>query len=273
MEFASLNGTDFYYEVAGSGSPLVLIHAGICDSRMWDEQFAHFAESHRVFRYDMRGYGQTDPVDVPYAHHEDLRALLDHWEIEQAHLVGCSMGGSTALDFALAYPDRVRSLTVVCAEPGGYEDVDEQGEPIEEEIPDQWDQIVEAFRLGAYESVAEWEVRFWVVGPDRTPDQVDPAVRRKVYEMNVIALRNEAQELGENQPLDPPAAERLGELTCPTQIIIGALDQSVMRRAADLMANTIAGAQKVVIPETAHLPSMEQPLQFNQILSTFLAGL
>ena len=273
MEFASLNGTDFYYEGAGSGSPLVLIHAGICDSRMWDEQFAHFAESHRVFRYDMRGYGQTEPVDVPYAHHEDLRALLDHWEIEQAHLVGCSMGGSTALDFALAYPDRVRSLTIVCAEPGGYEDVDEQGEPIEEEIPEQWDQIVEAFRLGAYESVAEWEVRFWVVGPERTPDQVDPAVRHKVYEMNVIALRNEAQELGENQPLDPPAAERLGELTCPTQIIIGALDQPVMRRAADLMANTIAGAQKVVIPETAHLPSMEQPLQFNQILSTFLAGL
>ncbi|MCB0109461.1 MAG: alpha/beta hydrolase [Caldilineaceae bacterium] len=273
MEFASLNGTDFYYEGAGSGSPLVLIHAGICDSRMWDEQFAHFAESHRVFRYDMRGYGQTEPVDVPYAHHEDLRALLDHWEIEQAHLVGCSMGGSTALDFALAYPDRVRSLTIVCAEPGGYEDVDEQGEPIEEEIPEQWDQIVEAFRLGAYESVAEWEVRFWVVGPERTPDQVDPAVRHKVYEMNVIALRNEAQELGENQPLDPPAAERLGELTCPTQIIIGALDQPVMRRAADLMANTIAGAQKVVIPETAHLPSMEQPRQFNQILSTFLAGL
>jgi len=269
-DFATLNGTDFYYELAGSGSPLVLIHAGICDSRMWDAQFDTFAEAYRVLRYDMRGYGQTDPVDGPYAHYEDLRTLLDHLQLDKVHLVGCSMGGSTALDFAVAYPERVRSLTIVCSEPGGFEDLDENGEPIEEEAPEHWDQIVEAFRLGAYESVAEWEVHYWVDGPDRTADQVDPVVRRQVYEMNVIALRNEAMELGENQPLDPPAAERLDAVTCPTQILIGALDQLVMRRAAEFMANNIRGAQKIVIPESAHLPSMEQPARFNQIMLDFL---
>lgn len=271
-DFVTLNGADFYYEIAGSGSPLVLIHAGICDSRMWDAQVAPLAEHYQVIRYDMRGYGQTEPVDLPYAHFEDLHALLDHLGLEQVHLVGASQGGSTALDFAIAYPERVRSLTIVCSEPGGYEDLDETGEPIEEEIPENWDQIVEAFRLGAYESVAEWEVRFWVDGPERTPEQVDPAVRRRVYEMNVIALRNEAKELGELQPLDPPAAERLSTLQCPTQIIIGALDQPVMQRAAEFMAANIINAKKAVIPNTAHLPNMEQPAQFNQLVLDFLAA-
>jgi len=270
-DFVTLNGTDVYYESAGSGSPLVLIHAGICDSRMWDAQVAALAAHYQVIRYDMRGYGQTDPADLRYAHYEDLRALLDHLEIEQAHLVGASLGGSTALDFAVTNPQRVLSLTIVCSEPSGYEDLDEAGEPIEEEIPENWDQIVEAFQLGAYESVAEWEVRFWVDGPERTADQVDAAVRRDVYEMNLIALRNEAQELGEQQPLDPPAVDRLSEIALPTQIIIGALDQAVMQRAAKLMAAHIPNAQKVVIANTAHLPSMEEPAQFNQIILDFLA--
>jgi pimeloyl-ACP methyl ester carboxylesterase len=270
--FIELNGAEFYYETAGAGPALVLIHAGICDSRMWDDQIAPLAARFQVIRYDMRGYGQTDPVDGPYAHYEDLRALLDHLSIEQAHLIGCSMGGTTALDFAVAYPDRVLSLTTVCSEPGGYEDLDENGEEIEEATPENWDQIVEAFKLGAYESVAEWETRFWVVGPERQADAVDRALQHKVYEMNLIALRNEALELGDNQPLDPPAADRLDEVQAPTLVIIGAVDQPVMRRAADYMATQITGAQKVVIPDTAHLPSMEEPATFNQIVMDFLTG-
>ncbi len=269
-DFVELNGTDFYYETAGSGSPLVLIHAGICDSRMWDDQFARFAEHYQVIRYDLRGYGQTEPVDETYSHYTDLQALLDHLGIAQAHLIGASMGGTTALDFAITYPERVLSLTTVCSEPGGYEDLDENGEEIEEEMPEHWDEIVEAFKLGAYESVAEWEVRFWVDGPERTADQVDSAVQHKVYEMNLIALRNDALELGENEALDPPAADRLAELQIPTLIVIGGVDQPVMRRAADYMTSHIAGAQKVVIPNTAHLPSMEQPEMFNRIVLDFL---
>lgn len=271
-DFVELNGTEFYYEVTGSGSPLVLIHAGICDSRMWDVQVADFAQHYQVIRYDMRGYGQTDPVDLPYAHHEDLLALLDHLEIAQAHLIGASLGGTTALDFAVTYPDRVCSLITVCSEPSGYEDLDENGVEIAEEIPEHWDQIVEAFRLGAYESVAEWEVRFWVDGPQRTADQVDAALRRQVYEMNLIALRNEAQEFGEQLPLEPPAFTRFATLQLPTLVLVGELDQPVMRRAAEAMTTTIAGAQKIIITDTAHLPSMEQPEQFNQIVLDFLAG-
>ena len=264
--FAEINGTEFYYEIAGSGPPLVLIHAGICDSRMWDEQFDHFAAHFRVLRYDMRGYGQTEPVDEAYSHHTDLAALLSLLAIERAHLLGCSMGGSTALDFALVYPEKTASLIMVCAEPSGYED--EEAE--DEELPEDWDQIVEAFKRGAFATVAAWEVHQWVDGPTRTPDQVDPAIRQKVLEMNTIALENEALELGENEPLEPPAFAQLEQLQVPTLIIIGDLDQASMQRAAEVMADRLPSAQKVVIANTAHLPSMEQPAQFNQIVLDFL---
>ncbi len=108
-DFAELNGANFYYEKAGDGPPVVFIHAGIADGRMWNEQFEALAGSFSVTRYDMRGFGRTLPVDGPFSHHEDLAALLSHWGIARPSLVGCSMGSKTALDFALQYPDRAGS--------------------------------------------------------------------------------------------------------------------------------------------------------------------
>src|SRR5215208_6198208 len=89
---AEVNGARIYYEVAGEGDPLVLVHAGIADSRMWEDQLMAFADRYRVIRYDMRGFGMTAMVDLPFSHHEDLRGLLDSLDVERAHLVGCSMG-------------------------------------------------------------------------------------------------------------------------------------------------------------------------------------
>lgn len=265
--FAHLNGTAFYYEIAGAGHPLVLLHAGICDSRMWDEQFALFAQQYQVVRYDLRGFGQTAPVDGLYAHHTDLCALLDHLGIAQAHLLGCSIGGTTIIDFALAYPERVASLIPVCCEPSGFQD------PVEEPLPADWDEIVAAFKAGDFDRVSEYEVRLWVDGPLRMPDQVDAAIRDKVRGMNLIALRNEALGLGKRQPLDPPAFGRLHEIHAPTLLVVGDLDQGSMVRAAESMATQMAGAQKTVITGTAHLPNLEQPGRFNELVLNFLAYL
>ena len=107
---AALNNTTFAYETAGAGRPLVFIHAGIADSRMWDRQFSDLADSFTVVRYDMRGFGRTPPAEGPYAHYEDLAALLTHLGLDRVSLVGCSMGSKTALDFALCYPERVDRL-------------------------------------------------------------------------------------------------------------------------------------------------------------------
>lgn len=262
--FAEINGTQSYYELTGAGFPLVLVHAGICDARMWASQVEPLAQHYQVVRYDMRGYGQTAPVDAPYALYEDLHALLNALGSERAHLLGCSMGGGVILDFALEYPTRVASLTLVGSAPGGYTD------GVAEPEPAGWAEIVAAFERGDFAPVNEYDLRTWVDGPQRTPEQVDATLRAQVAEMNLIGLRNEALGWGSAQPLDPPAFQRLGEIQVPTLILVGDLDQPRMVRAADYMATHIRNARKVIMSGTAHLPNMEQPEQFNQLVLRFL---
>ena len=99
--FAEVNGTRLYYETAGRGLEVVLIHGGLVDSRLWDAQVGPLSKRFRVVRYDLRGFGRSAAADGPFSHLEDLRALLDFLKIERASLVGLSLGGIIAADFAL----------------------------------------------------------------------------------------------------------------------------------------------------------------------------
>ena len=120
--FIGIGNAKLYYELSGEGQPLVLIHAGVADNRQWNNEFAHFAQDYRVLRYDLRGYGKSLPVDGEFSHLGDLTALLDLLRINQPLiLVGCSMGGGLALDFALAHPPRVRALVMVGSGPSGLD--------------------------------------------------------------------------------------------------------------------------------------------------------
>src|SRR4051794_29903296 len=112
--FADVNETQLYYEVAGAGDPLVFVHGHTLDTRMWDDQFALFAERYRVLRYDLRGYGRSaSPPDRPYSHSDDLMALLTRFDMAPATLVGLSLGGLVVVDFAVTYPDAIRALVPV----------------------------------------------------------------------------------------------------------------------------------------------------------------
>src|SRR5918997_6970617 len=183
---AEVNGARIYYEVAGEGEPLVFVHAGIADSRMWEDQLLVFADRYRVIRYDMRGFGMTAMVDGPFSPHEDLRGLLDSLDVERAHLVGCSMGGGAVLDFALEYPQRVGNLVLAGSAVGGFApDIDP---------PRQWDEILAADEAGGPERGSQLEGQGWVDGPRRAPEKVKSSIRDLVREMNLIALRNEASE-------------------------------------------------------------------------------
>ncbi|MEZ4711558.1 MAG: alpha/beta fold hydrolase [Caldilineaceae bacterium] len=263
-EFADINGARVHYEARGAGPALVLIHAGICDLRMWDVQMDAFAQHFRVIRYDMRGFGQTAPVVGKYTRHGDLRGLLDHLGVESARVLGCSMGGMTAIDFALAYPERTAALITVCSSPSGYtRNVDP---------PPLWAEIVAADEAGDLEKVCELEVALWVDGLLRTPDQVDAAIRQRVYEMNLIALKNEALNMDDVERLEPPAIGRLGDIDAPTLAIAADLDMPDLLDAAELMATQIPRAQKVVMQGAAHLPNMEKPAEFNGVVLGFLGG-
>jgi pimeloyl-ACP methyl ester carboxylesterase len=262
--FAEVAGTLLYYEVVGTGEPLVLVHAGIADRRMWDGQLGAFAEDHRVIRYDMRGCGRSETSEgAPFSLHDDLRGVLDSLGIERASFVGCSIGAKTVIDFALDQPWRVRALVLVCPTVSGFES--------DEEPPEEWEELVKADEAGDQERVSELEVRIWVDGPYRGPERVDPAVRDLVREMNLIALQNESA-LGEERPADPPAVKRLAEIRIPVLVITGELDRPELNARADLLARSIARAQKFVVSETAHVPNMEKPEEFNRVVLGFLRG-
>lgn len=262
--FAPINGAQLYYEIAGAGPPLVFVHAGIADSRMWNDQWAFFVQHVRALRYDLRGFGQSSPVDGAFSHHADLHELLRFHGIDRAYLVGCSRGGAVCIDFALEHPDHVAALALVCSAPSGM--------PYEDEPPPIWNEVITAFEAGDLERANELEVQIWVDGLLRAPGSVPRPIRERVRAMNAIALRNERMG-GPEQALDPPAYTRIGEIRAPTLVITGALDVPPTQAAARLMLERIPGARQAVIDGTAHLPNMERPDEFNRVLAAFLGEL
>ena len=269
--YAEINGARLYYEVAGAGQPLALLHAGIADSRMWDDQFAVFAERYKVIRYDYRGFGKSSVPPGPYVFRDDLLGLLRHLGIARASLIGVSMGGGLAVDFTLEHPEMVTALIPVCAGVSGFEPNPADIAP--EELA-YWEQLEAADKAGDVERLNELEVHLWVDGLRRAPEQVNPAARARVREMNGANIARAAeQEQAQSQPLQPPAVGRLGEIHAPTLVIVGAEDNGMVHAAANRLSTEIAGARKVIMRDTAHVPNMEKPEEFNRIVLDFLAGL
>lgn len=265
--FAAIDNARIYYETAGIGTPLVMIHAGVADSRQWNNEFTTFAERYQVIRYDMRGYGKSEPVDGEFSHLSDLVALLDILEIRGPMIMmGCSMGGGLAMDFALTHPARVQAFIMVGSGPSGLElDVPALSKFAEAE---------KAFEAGDLDLVAEIETQIWFDGRDRTPDQVNPAMRKLLWEMNRIALSHEVKQLGKRLPNSQfPAFERLGNLKMPVLVIVGAQDTPYILAAADYMTERLPSARKALIEDAAHLPNMDQPRQFQGIVQDFLESL
>lgn len=262
--FAEVNGAQLYYEVAGAGVPLVLLHAGVADGRMWDEQFAALAEKYRVIRYDMRGFGRTAVPPGAFSHHEDLAGLLNELQVKQASVVGISNGGRIALDFTLAYPERVQALVLAAPSVGGSQP--------SARIRGFWDEEDAAIEQEDWETAVEVNLQAWVDGIYRQPEEVDTAVRQKVAlmqrEIFDIPVPVDAQE----QPLQPVAYGRLAEITVPTLILVGDLDLPEKVEQANWLVMQIPNAQLVTIPQVAHMLNMEAAEQFNQHVSSFLEG-
>lgn len=261
--FAEVDGASLYYEVKGEGHPLLLLHAGVADSRMWDDQFSAFAQYYRVIRYDMRGFGRTVVSAAPFSHHDDVAHLLRSLGIEKAYVLGVSFGGYVAIDFTLACPDMVAALILSAPNVSGYE-------PSSEEVLRFCTAEDEAWARGDLVAATEVNLRMWVDGPNRTPDQVNPAVRERVREMQLHAFAMDIPEAVEKRSLTPPAITRLAEIQVPTLIIIGDQDVPEFLDISDWVAAGIGGAKRVVIPGAAHLPSMEKPELFNRIVLDFL---
>ena len=240
--------------------PVLLVHAGICDGRMWEPVWQQLTAVRDVVRVDLRGYGQsTERPSDRWSPRGDVLDVLDGLGIERAHLVGCSFGAGVCAEVALERPAAAASL--VLAAPGGAlltERTDEFAAFVAAEE--------EALARGDLDAAAEVNVAHWVDGPRRGPDVVPATVRDGVREMQRRAFEltldwpDQVWELEDE--LDPGAPDRLGEVGVPTLVLSGGLDIDTVRLACEAVAAGVPGARLVAWPDVAHLPSMERPDDF-----------
>lgn len=258
-----VGGTELYYEMMGEGTTVVLLHGGLLDGRMWDGQFDLLATDYRVIRYDARGHGRSDPIEGDHCHYCDLHALLTALEIDKVVLVGLSLGGRTAIDFTLEYPDMVQALVPVAPGISGWTFTD----PV---LMANNEHLREAARNGDEPGYVEWFQRSWTDGPGRASAEVDSAVREKV---RLMASETVAKPGTWGPVVEAGALDRLGEIEVPTLVIVGELDMSDIRGIADAIVDNVAGARQVVVPKVAHMVNMEAPDAFNDLLVGFLREL
>ncbi len=244
------------YDVRGSGPTVVLIHGGILDRRMWNEEAHEWAPRFRVVRYDLRGHGQSDNISGPFSAVDDLAAVLDAVRASRAHLVGLSLGSRVALDFALTHPRRVDRLVLAGPFPSGM--------PVTERVPG-LDSLIAAARRGDTQRAA-------AITADMPAFAVPPDKVLRVRSIVMSNARVYAQSPTAERQLSTPAIQRLGEVRTPTLIILGDGEGRDIKAGADSLLKGIRGAQRVVVPGAGHLVNVWAGREFTRVVTAFLRG-
>ena len=237
----------------GNGPPIVLLHAGVVDARVW-EPFVPLltAAGYRAIRYDARGFGRSVTEDVAYRREDDLLAVLDAFSIDRAALVGNSQGGRIALDVAVTRPERVAALVQLASGIGG---LDVPTTARDQEIERQYE-AVDA--TGDLEALTDFELALWGAGVDQPVERLSEELRAFLRPM-FAAANEEGRLFGRQVPLDPPAAERLDRLTMPVLFVHGALDFAYHEVYGRHLETHAPNARMVVMPGAAHLVAVERP--------------
>ncbi|MWB98971.1 alpha/beta fold hydrolase [Agromyces seonyuensis] len=285
MPHLSLPGASLYWESDGSASApaLLAIPGGMGSLRMWDRLVAARASVDHVVRFDPRGFGATIAERTPYANHEDAIALLDHLGIAAATIVGTGRGATIALDVALAAPDRVVGVVMVCGGPSGHPSVDLGAR--EERLLAQFDALHETDagvddpedRTGPegatpprdIQALVEQELAIWAAGPGRALRDLDPAFLSLARRLDRNGRRRD-DRLPRPTPLQPPAVDRLAEVEVPVLVMAGAHDLSPAIAHFHTLVEGLPNATGFRFDDSAHLPVLERPEEFERVLDTWL---
>ncbi len=247
-----------------SGVPVLFLHAGVCDSRMWRETMRLLAPTHHVAAFDRRGFGLTQSPDEPFDAISDTLSVMEGLGMERAVLVGCSMGGMVALDVSVTHPARVAGLVLINAAVSGVAKPDDSAHrPVALMAA-----MEEASRAGDIARLNELEAQLWLDGPFEKPGRVGGAARALFLDMNGRALVH--PPLRHERP-PPGAYPHLGGLKMPALVVTSPLDLWVKHRISEMIAAAIPGAELKQIPGTAHLPSLEAPDRLHLMIENFLS--
>jgi 3-oxoadipate enol-lactonase len=259
-----LNGARIHYRRSGTGFPVVFLHAGVADSRMWEPQATGLGREFDLITPDMRGYGESELPAEAWSPTADVLALMEALGLRDApHIVGCSIGGGVAIDFAIEHPERVSKLVLVGAGVGG--------QPYDDSSDHLFAEVTAAEEAKDLDALNEAEMKLWLVGPGRTASHIDQRLRDLFLDMNGRALRSDFKS-AKRRELDPPAFGRLGEIKAPTLVVVGDHDLPDVQATAELLVSKIRDARKSIIHDAAHLPNLEHPEKFNRLVLDFLNG-
>jgi pimeloyl-ACP methyl ester carboxylesterase len=252
-------GGTLAYETAGDGPAIVWVHSGIADRRMWDREFARYADGSTVVRYDLRGFGKSTPATAPYSDAGDLAALSDHLSLGPAVVVGCSLGGRIAIDFALARPESVRGLVLLAPEVSGWAPESEsEGRAEFARDGARFAELSAAWSDGrAAEAIAglqEWK------GSAFSGDPV--ALVRRMIRENATEIFTEASGR-HRRPAEPPALGRLGSISLPTYVLLGDQGDPSAGIVARRVSREIPGARLGEVRGADHFLNLSRPDAFD----------
>jgi len=262
--FVETEGARLYVEEAGDGQAVVFLHPGLWDGRSWNEQFGLFSRTYRVLRFDFRGYGRSSRPEPgqSYSHVDDLAAVMDAASVERAALVGCSMGGSTAIDFALEHPSRLSALVLAASGLNAFDDRLTPQEEAELELLNA--PVAEAMEAGDMERAERARLRIWA------PLGTENEAGRRITEIAFDNIHEMTMDESARRDISPPAIERLEQIKAPTLVLPADKDPLVLRRLSAILADRIPDARLVQIPETDHVVNMRRPAEFNRVVLGFL---
>lgn len=255
-----VNGVALHYEITGRGEPLILIEGLGTATWLWWKQVPELSRYFRVIAYDLRGAGWSDKPDEPYSipmFADDLTGLMNALRIKQAHVLGISLGGYVAQEFALRYPQRVKRLVLCSTGPGGPGAIAPSAEiitalstPVAGEN-DLRDRIALALAPGYaaahpedLEKMLAWRL-----------DNPQPAYAYRRQLLSAVGWTSDG---------------RLGQITMPTLVLAGSEDRVVPSANADILAAGIPHAEKVILQGAGHLINVEKPDEFNKEVIQFL---
>jgi pimeloyl-ACP methyl ester carboxylesterase len=260
MPTLDLPGTELYFEVTGSGVPVMLIHGMGLDTRMWDDQAEALSDVAELARLDLRGFGRSPRASaVTYRHSSDVWALADHLGWNDAVVVGLSMGGMVAVETVLAAPERVRALAVL----DGVMD----GVPLDDAMKATLSAV---YGLGPDGDLPAAK-QAWLDSGLFAPARRDPELARRLDAMTEDYSGLDWRGDDPHEPR-PKLFPLLPTITAPTTVVAGELDVPCFLAMADAMADRIPGAKKVIVPGAGHMVNMEQPAIVNDLLREVIAS-
>ena len=268
---AEVNGKKLYFESVGTGDVIVLVHGNVGDRRHWDYQFLTLGKDFKVIRYDIRGYGKSafPNPEIAYSDYEDLNALLDYLKITEAHMCGLSMGSAIVVNFAIAYPEKCKSLIPIGPWVGGYG--------------------VNDFKSPAADSVFQVMRTVTAIAKDRGPKEATDyfwtgnkvfrnAVRSSSaldhlkmvgYDYSYWGFMNATKRI----PPQALAITQLHKIEEPTLIVTAEYDLEACIENAEILNNNIKGSKLVSIKDAGHCMNLDKPEEFNRILVNFINGI